>query len=148
MKASLIEEFVEEVMELMPMLPIGVGREVIDRLPDIVDAIDKGLIEDAAIVLAFDDLGHEAVVLTVTMDDQGAHIDVTTNAEAMVVSNGYDLSVCGGRCEIRVDRSLARTAVDHGVRIGRHIATERAIATLAAARALMATHPAFREMTT
>lgn len=147
MNASTLADLVEEVVSLMPMLPVGVGREVVDRLPDIVEAIGEGLLRNAAIVLAFDDLGDEAVVLTVILDDQGAHIDVTTNAEALVISNGYDLAVCDGSGGIRVDRTLPHTQVDHGGRIGLHLATERATARLAVARSLMATHTAFQEMT-
>lgn len=143
---TILGDLLCDVMSRMPMLPPGVGREVQDRLPDIVEALESGILDDAAIVLSFDDLGHEAVVLTVTIKIHFAHVDVSTNAEAIVVSNGYDLMVHDTHGGIHVDTDLPSTLVDHGRRLGRHIATEAATAHVEAARALMRTHPAFRDM--
>lgn len=141
-----LEDAISEVMGRMPMLPPGVGREVADRLPDILSAIAAGILEDAAIVLAFNDLGQEAVVLTVAIRQTSAHVDISTNAEGIAVSNGYDMRIQRGHADLHVNTNFPSTAVDHAGRMGRHIATERATTMLEDARALMRTHPVFKDM--
>lgn len=141
-----LEDVLNDVMARMPMLPPGVSREVIDRLPSVIEAITAGILEDAAIMLAFEDLGSESVVLTITIGTHSAHVDISTNAEGIAVSNGYDMRILGDHADLNVNTRFPRTQVDHASRMGRHLATERAAAMIDEARALMKTHPIFKDM--
>lgn len=135
-----------DIITGMAAMPSGVAREVAERLPDIMCAITADIIEHAAIMLAFSDLEQEDVVLSITIGHETAHLDVSTNAEQVVVSHGYDMRIVDGDAEVTIDRNHRLSVVDHTAIMGRQIETTRATAMVERARALMRTHKAFKDM--
>lgn len=138
-----LDEKVTGVLCGMPVLPAAVGRSVLERLARIESAIADDMIEEGTILLQFRDLADDLVVLSMTVRQHFAFLDISASEDAVAVSHGY--SFCSGDkgVMLAVDTDHLMTQVDHGALCGAWIATERSLGMIEEARALMRTHPVF-----
>ena len=134
------------VLADMPVIPANVRTLVLNRLSDISDAVTKNLLQMGTTFIAFEDLGHENVVLTMCVSQHFAHLEISTADEAIVVSNGYDFLIKDGAVEAVVIPCQKNQLVDHIALLADHRATDTALHQIEEARELMQSNPVFKNI--
>lgn len=141
-----LDEQVTMILSGMAMIPKRITDELMTRLGAVQEAIADDMLEQGSTVVRFVDRDGDMMVLTLTVKLHFAHLDVSTSRDAVVVSHGYDVLYGDEGADTVIDRALTKTAVDHRALMAAHDATTDALASIDAARKLMRTHPAFKNM--
>lgn len=141
-----LDEKVTGVLSGMPVLPAAVGRDVLARLARIERAIAEDMIDEGTILLQFRDLEDSVVVLAMTVKPHFAFLDISTSEDAIALSHGYSFCIGEQGVALAVDREHQLTQVDHSALCSAWLDTERMLGMIEDAKALMRTHPIFRDI--
>lgn len=141
-----LDERVTDVLSGMKVLPAAVGRDVLARLARIERAMSDDMITEGTILMQFRDLEDSLVVLALTVKPHFAFLDISTSEDAIALSHGYSFCIGERGVAIAVDREHQLTPVDHAALSSAWHTTERMLSMIEDARALMRTHPAFKDM--
>lgn len=141
-----LEERVEDVLLGMKVLPEDIRIQVLARLGRIEGAVAEGLMEAGVILVPFRDLSGSNVVLGLLVDGRDAFLDISTAEDALALSYGYSFRTTLGGVVINVDRDHRLDEVDHGRLAYGQMLTTQALERIDEARALMRTHPVFRDL--
>ncbi len=143
---TMLDERVTSVLTGMHALPAAIGRDVLERLSRIEEAISEDMIDEGTILIQYRDLRDDLVVFGMIVKADCAFLDVSASNEPVAISNGYSFRMDGDAVTMSIDREHHMSPVDHQAMIAGWLDTERALGWIDEARRLMRTHPAFKDM--
>ncbi len=134
------------VLASMPMIPAEVGTYAIYRMKMIGNAIVEGFIEDATILMPFNDLGGDKVVLTIQMRENIMQMYISRQSDEAVISLVYQIVLKDGEEVLRSGNAMAGQRINHQILAEAARRTDHVLENINSAKRLMRTLPMFRTL--
>lgn len=134
------------ILAKMAMIPDNVGTYAIYRMTMVSNAIEEGLIDGGTVLMPFNDLGGDKVVLTVQMRENLMQMYISRQSDEAVISLIYQITVQNDEEVIRSGNSVAGQRINHQILAEDAQRTDRGLENINSAKRLMRTLPMFRTM--
>lgn len=135
-----------DILAKMAMIPDDVGAYAIYRMTMISDAIEEGMVEGGIVLMPFNDLGGDKVVLTVQMRKDMMQMHISRQSDESVISRVYQIVMQDGKETVRSGNAMPGQRINHQLLTEIAQQTDRALENINSAKRLMRTLPMFRTM--